>query len=1515
MVPSSAKKPSPSSKSGSAKKQGTLFSFFAKKKPAKPPSSNDAAAISKNKSILDQSTKSASASLTAATTSNGTTVTSASKNNKKITQSTQSKPSSQTKQEKLLSQVKVGTSLSVYWPNDNKFYNAKVTSKCQGEGGDDGGSNVYTLIYEDGDVETIDLTNEDFKILSYSISVTQSQQVLNEEDDDDDDDDDGPLIPSKTAKRRRIAEESEDEGIFDDEISEDGGSDDASEFIAMDEEEDDDDDFEEDDDDEDEDQDIMMNVTDEDDEEALGGRSHKSGKKRLLKMTQSKSDHQTSNKKMKSAHKDKAPFITPPPKHKRKSNQSSSSAVVKSISLASFASGSKSASTKDGKETQTQGIRKISPFPDLSSNLTPTSNKSSSVKIPLPQVGVVNQAGTHYHNHYTFLQPSKICDGKNRPMSHPDYDPRTLKVNYREIERVSGKLTPAAQQWWDIKSNYADTLLLFKTGKFYEIYQMDADAAVSVLGFNYMKGPIAHAGFPEIGYGKFCEKLVKAGYKVARVEQTETPDMLKERKKKIKVGKKPSVVNREVCSIVSSGTRTFCYMDDISSLENTSINNDVGPLLAIKEVLVDSNTSSDDTDDSDIDNVKPVCEYGITIIDAATGVISIGQFADDILRSRMNTLLTNYSPSEILVENGTNGASETLLSCIKSAKSSFLPMCKVEKVNSMESSPKSTAVDPSIRKQMQRPKSDVQPWNKLETLEELHRRNYFPRASKKLEIDTSDVASGISRWPSVLKACIEGGADLAMSSFGAVLFYLQRSLIDQDILSMGIIKAYVPPDPANSCVENDNVDSSLRELVTQEQQKEDGINIESTSVPKSASAPINFAAVEHSAAEEASINYLSLDGTTIANLEILANSHSNTVAGSLWSKINYTKSPFGSRLLRAWLLRPLFRKNEIDRRADAVEELISGGAAASMVEARCALAKCGDLERLLSRVHSMGTADGTGHHPNARAILYEEVTHTKRKVEDFSKLLNGLRAISRIPEMFEGVEIKSDMLNKIVRTRDDDGLFPSNLDKEIDWFFDNFDCRKASQGHFEPARGMDEDYDAACDEIERIKRELEDYKQEMCTNVLRPKHVARSQWKYANTKVDSKDKYLIELPIGVEVPRDFIVKGKRGKGDKQVNKYRTPVVEQLVDELELAFDVMKSGKARGIQLVFAKFDSMRSLWSSAAQASAMLDALGALAQASTAAGFSRPIIMDCPPDSSPFINVKQGRHPCVAFTHSGDDFIPNDLSLGGNKNKTDIEDLENSDTSRILLLSGPNMGGKSTLLRQTCLVAILAQIGCFVPAEECSLTPFDRIFTRLGASDRILLGQSTFFVELAETAAALRGATRRSLVIMDELGRGTSTFDGTAIASATVKHLVEKNQCLTLFATHYHSLLEDWKDQPTVRLGHMECYVEGSNEKDDQSDENDDTKITFLYTLGEGSCPRSFGINVARLAGLPDEVLQKAKNISTSFEETLNGGSKPGNVVLTRSEINSLQARLVTAAKEENWEELESIWQRLQCEK
>jgi DNA mismatch repair protein MSH6 len=368
----------------------------------------------------------------------------------------------------------------------------------------------------------------------------------------------------------------------------------------------------------------------------------------------------------------------------------------------------------------------------------------------------------------------------------------------------------------------------------------------------------------------------------------------------------------------------------------------------------------------------------------------------------------------------------------------------------------------------------------------------------------------------------------------------------------------------------------------------------------------------------------------------------------------------------------LFQKADIDRRLDAVQELVSGSAAAALPDTRSVLSKCGDIERLLSRVHSMsGTAsseeDGENDriHPNERAILYEMPTYTKRKVGDFSKLLIGLQAASQIPELFNNISVNSGLLRKVVHSEDNGGCFPS-MAKELEWFFDNFDCAKAATGQFEPSKGMDDQYDEACDAINDILDELNTFKDEMCSSELSPRSQAKSSWKYVNTKPESKEKYLIELPAHVTVPEHFIVKGKRGSGQKQVNKYRTPEVERLVQDLDKAYEIQRKRKAKGMELVFMKFDSKRTLWAAAAQATALLDALGSLAHTAAKPGYCRPNIVDAPPEGLASINIVQGRHPCVESSASGSDFIPNDLALG--------IDTDGVSSPRVLLLSGPNMG-------------------------------------------------------------------------------------------------------------------------------------------------------------------------------------------------------------------------------------------------
>jgi DNA mismatch repair protein MSH6 len=592
---------------------------------------------------------------------------------------------------------------------------------------------------------------------------------------------------------------------------------------------------------------------------------------------------------------------------------------------------------------------------------------------------------------------------------------------------------------------------------------------------------------------------------------------------------------------------------------------------------------------------------------------------------------------------------------------------RIETINAAESFPKSTALEANIRRGLERGSGSnvhyVHPWNVDETLAELQRRKYFPQSSKQ----GNDM--NISRWPQVLRAAVEGGANLAISSLGATLYYLQRNVIDREILSMGIVKAYIPPESCNATDHQQLED--IVQLAQETNSNEAGIITPSVLSQATTSMSSAFARDgESPASKENETTFMSLDGTTLHNLEILTNAVDHKVAGSLWSKLNFTKTPHGSRLLRAWLLRPLFKKADIDRRLDAVTELVSGGAAVALEEVRSVLSKCGDIERLLSRVHTMGIGAGANDdemdhiHPNDRAVMYEAVTYTKRKVGDFSKLLNSLKQASRIPEIFQGIEIHSGLLMKVVRLFDHGGSFPDMVE-DLDWFFANFDCDLAVKGQFEPSRGIDELFDVATDEIERIKEEFMRYKEEMCETHLQPRSQAKAEWKYANTNSDSKDKYMIELPATIKVPDAFLWKGKRGSGKKQVNKYRSQFIDNLVQELEKAYEVRNERQAKGMQLIFAEFDSKRDIWAAAAQATALLDALGSLARTASKPGFVRPTILDCPPDASPTIRIVKGRHPCVENS-MGSEFIPNDLFLGSSDEKAPLP--------RVLLLSGPNMG-------------------------------------------------------------------------------------------------------------------------------------------------------------------------------------------------------------------------------------------------
>ena len=312
-------------------------------------------------------------------------------------------------------------------------------------------------------------------------------------------------------------------------------------------------------------------------------------------------------------------------------------------------------------------------------------------------------------------------------------------------------------------------------------------------------------------------------------------------------------------------------------------------------------------------------------------------------------------------------------------------------------------------------------------------------------------------------------------------------------------------------------------------------------------------------------------------------------------------------------------------------------------------------------------------------------------------------------------------------------------------------------------------------------------------------------------------------------------------GTKNVKRYVTDETKQFL-ERQMAAEDQRDKALMDIQRkMFEQFSKHAEVWRKAIGCMSLLDALISLAV------YSNSVEEGCFPQfltdfNNPVINIKDGKHPCLDTI--GISYIPNDTLI----------DAE----SRLIILTGPNMGGKSTLMRQTGLLVILAQIGCMVPAVEMSLSPVDRVFTRLGAEDNIIGGESTFLVELMETASILSHASPHSLVLMDELGRGTATYDGTAIAGAVVSHLLEIRS-RTLFATHYHCLAQE--ERTGMRSAHMACIVENQGHED-ITQEN----ITFLYKLTEGAAPKSHGFNAAKLAGLPPDIIREGYKMAKQFE-------------------------------------------------
>ncbi len=547
---------------------------------------------------------------------------------------------------------------------------------------------------------------------------------------------------------------------------------------------------------------------------------------------------------------------------------------------------------------------------------------------------------------------------------------------------------------------------------------------------------------------------------------------------------------------------------------------------------------------------------------------------------------------------------------------------------------------------------------------------------------------------------------------------------------------------------------------------------------------------------------LLIDPVTLRHLNVIEGVDGGR-AGSLLDEIDRTATSMGGRLLRAWLIRPLVALARIQDRLDAVEDFAFRST--ERAKLRDLLKGMHDLERLVARV-SLGTAG-----PRDLVALRQSLTLLPR----LRAILTPIQAplvLSLLAELDDLVDVRDAIERTLVdeppALARDGGVIRDGVDAEID------ELRAISRGGKTAI--------AAMEEAERARTGIASLK-------IRYNRVFG---------------YYIEVTKAnlANIPADYIRKQTIAGGERYITsalkEYEDKVLHAderlVVRELEL-FEALRARVAGEAPRVL---DTARSV--------AALDVLAALADTAAAGNYTKPHLHD-----GDEFSAVDARHPVVE-RHVASAFVPNDVSLNGS-------------SRQLVILTGPNMGGKSTFLRQTALLAVLAQAGAFVPARRAKLSIVDRIFARVGASDNIARGQSTFMVEMQETAAILHAATSRSLVILDEIGRGTATFDGLSLAWAVAEHLATSDRARpkTIFATHYHELT----DLADAIPGVVNFHVAAREFKDD---------IVFLHKVVDGRSDRSYGIQVARLAGLPPAVVARATTILRSLEQDeLQRGGRP----------------------------------------
>lgn len=1038
--------------------------------------------------------------------------------------------------------------------------------------------------------------------------------------------------------------------------------------------------------------------------------------------------------------------------------------------------------------------------------------------------------------------------------------------------RGASSYTPLEQQVLDIKRANPGVLLMVECGYKYRFFGEDAVAASRVLGIVcYQKKAFMNASVPVHRVGVHVRRLVGAGYKVGVVKQTETAAL------KAAGDNRRGPFSRGLVGLYSRGTLVGDSIlggdaaptaSDGDAASHTVAEGARQYLMALFEEPVPVRSRSPGGADGGVDRAGEEAEdvrVAVVAVDVATGDGVYDAFTDTALRRGLESRLRHLDPVELLLPaTGLSPTTETVLKEWLTADGGAPdgPLAESDESDvaaadagdatdegdlshtdgtSAAASGGSTMGGMGLSNVVRVERLSVDWFSRSEALAAIHDCFEDRALDSEHPGDHGSVDDGV---------VVDGAVQLADDRADCSEVILPRLLAP---LRLGLLHARALGALARH-LQAFRLTQVLRAV---------------------AFRPFG------------SGTHMRLSGATLHDLEILRSQATLTEHGSLLWVLHHTLTPFGFRLLVDWVRHPLADPDAIVERQDAVETLVKGPAPACVSGLLAVMRGLPDLERSLARIIQCASSPEE---------VFATLTHFRRICEAFP-------SVSVVTDQV-GPGLLRNLLAALpdVRTLVDDALAALNagaLSKQTmnapaqrsggssargrgrgrggPFWARKAGAAVASAAKAQEVNARDRETDLFTPAVEKalfpdilevraglraMNGKFDDELQHIRTTLKLP----RLEFRSLRVGMSAELEYLVEVKHSdaARAPADWL----QVRPTKSVMRFHTPRVLDLIQELELLRErlIQEVRKAWTVWLEGLgkkTYAPLRGVVSSLAK----LDCIASLATTAKLPGYVRPEISGFA--SKPFLEVRNARHPMVdlagasklalgaldAGPGAGGSYVPSDIMLGGTQ-------------PHALVLSGPNMGGKSSYARMAATVAIMAQIGSFVPAEAARIGVFDAVFTRTGATDDITAGMSTFLVEMSQTAEILRHATPRSFLLLDELGRGTATHDGCAIAYGVLRHVVERLRCVTLFVTHYPELCEVADENPTaVKNGHMSFLTsDGSHETEGDVATQHQPVVTFLYKLADGPAGRSYGLNVARLAGVPSAVLRRAATLATEME-------------------------------------------------